>query len=132
MGRTALITIVMSLLFGASAWANCWNSPSLEEDPPSIQERFFTTCLGSSCIEDKLLWECANSSWMGAEFEGGFRVSCGSATAGAGYGSTSAPSRCYYYLGGYEIGGDVLDSLTCAPKEEGDTGCSWFPVQPRN
>jgi len=63
---------------------------------------------------------------MGAEFEGGFRINCGSATAGAGYGSTSAPSRCTYYLGGYEIGGDVLDSLTCSPKDEGDTGCAWF------
>lgn len=63
---------------------------------------------------------------MGAEFEGGFQVSCSSATEGVGYNPTSAPSMCIYYFGGYEIDSDVLDNLTCKPSEEGETGCSWF------
>lgn len=32
-------SFIMGVLFGTSGWANCWNSPSLEEDPPRIQER---------------------------------------------------------------------------------------------
>jgi hypothetical protein len=112
---------------GQPAVANCWNGTSYEMGDPNYEQRFFTTCLGDKCIEDEMIFECVNASWMGTAFVGGYEVSCDVQVEGESYNTTTTSGQCVYSLAGYEIDDTVLDLLSCTPHDPSDLGCSWFP-----
>ena len=115
------LSATIVLLSVSYAQANCWNN---EDRSSPIRE--FTTCFDGKCIDDKILWECANSTWFGIEFRGGFQVSCKAAVQGTGYDQVLAPADCKYFLGHYQLTQKHLDLFTCEPKEAGGYGCEWF------
>ena len=105
-------------------WANYYNNEDNTEP-----KRNFEVCFDGSCIVDTLIWECANTSWVGARFASGFEVSCKTQVSGEGYDTSTKASECEYYLGEFELSERLLKYFSCNALNAGESGCSWYQQQ---
>lgn len=113
--------LLCCLSIPTSLTANCYNSEDYPDDP-----RTFEVCLDGNCIEDQLMWECANTSWAGAEFSSGYTVSCEVIVQGSGYDAVSSTSVCTRRLGEFVLSKSMMKLFTCKPVGETSYGCEWY------
>jgi len=119
--KILITSFLVTLATTTIALSNCYNS-----DDEDVEIYEFTTCFNGSCVDDIILWECANSTWFGVGFRSGFQVSCKAAVEGTGYDQVLAPAECKYFLGQYQLKQEHRDLFTCEPKKAGGYGCEWF------
>ncbi|GEM_PF-4370988 len=101
--------------------AGCYNNDDL-----SGPLRRFQVCLDGNCIEDILLWECGNTSWLGAGFASGYQVSCEVAVQGSGYDTVSSATKCVRKINDFLLSDTIMNHFTCTPMDDGGYGCEWY------